>query len=230
MLLKLENNSLLMEVLVFSNILKKILPAEDTSFYKLFDESISIAHESSLFLLKIIEEKQIKNTREELIENVKKMRAKNSEVTKNILQKLSSSFVTPLDGENIQNIAILIGKITKKNVRLIKRLLTYNLTEKHQLSRWIEFIVNATEELKTAISHLSQKNNISLFTRSNLKIKQIETQEDTLLYEAWDKLFSGDYDTLTVLKMNSIYRSIESVLETTFNVSDFLLNIVLKYS
>lgn len=212
---------------MFSQFLKKILPTEDKSFYQFFNESISIAHESSLLLQQIIQNR----TQHNAVQNVHELRMRNKEIIKKTLQKLSTTFITPLDGEDIQNITILIGKITRKNVRIIKRVLIYNLFESNpQLDLQIEFLVKATEELKSAIGKLSKKNNVSIFTRSNFKMKSIEAQEDTILFEAWKKLFSGQDDALTVLKTHDLYKTIESSLETTFNVSDLLLNIVLKYS
>lgn len=212
---------------MFSQFVKKILPTEDKSFYQFFEESISLAHESSLLLQQIVQRRSDAN----ILQTIQDLRMRNKEIIKKTLQKLSTAFITPLDGDDIQNIAILIGKITRKNVRIIKRVMIYNLPQSNpQLELQIEFLVKATEELKSAIGKLNKKNNVSIFTRSNFKMKGIEAQEDTMLFEAWKKLFSEEHDALTVLKIHDLYKTIESSLETTFNVSDLLLNIVLKYS
>ncbi len=212
---------------MFSKLLKKILPAEDKIFYTFFDESISIAHESSLFLQNILNKKQD----EDYIQKAKYLRTRSKDVTEKCLQKLSTTFVTPIDSEDIQNISILISKITKKNVRIVKRIIIYNFDANDQnIKEQVNFLVKATEELKSAIGQLNKKDNVVLFTESNLRIKELESKEDAVLFDAWTELFLQNRDALTVLKVNDLYKNIESALETCFNLSDLLLNVVLKYS
>lgn len=65
-------------------------------------------------------------------------------------------------------------------------------------------------------------------TDRNLKMKEIETRGDEIHYLALDLLFSGQYDALNVIKFRDIHKDIESALDTCYDVSDAVTNVVLK--
>ena len=43
-----------------------------------------------------------------------------------------------------------------------------------------------------------------------------------------DKLFSGEFEALEVIKLRDIYKVLESAMDKCFSVSDTILNIALK--
>ena len=89
-------------------------------------------------------------------------------------------------------------------------------------------IVNATEELKKIVGLLKTISKTKEITESREVMKEIETFGDTILYRAIDKLFSGEFEAIDVIKFRDIYKGLEDALDKCFAVSDAILTIALK--
>ena len=67
-------------------------------------------------------------------------------------------------------------------------------------------------------------------TAKNLKMKEIETRGDEILFAATEALFSGKYDALNVIKLRDIHKDLENALDACYSVSDAVVSVVLKMS
>ena len=65
-------------------------------------------------------------------------------------------------------------------------------------------------------------------TKTNIEMKELETHGDEIHLKAMSELFSGKFDALDVIKLRDMYKEIENALDACFNVSDTILNVVLK--
>ena len=142
---------------------------------------------------------------------------------------MNQSKITPIEREDIQNIASMLNRITKKIVKACMNFRVYRIehaTEHMQMQA--NTLISATDELVYIMSHFTNATSISEMTDRNLKMKEIETRGDEIHYLALDLLFSGQYDALNVLKLRDIHKDIESALDTCYDVSDAVTNVVLK--
>ena len=67
-------------------------------------------------------------------------------------------------------------------------------------------------------------------TARNLKMKEIESRGDEILYAATESLFSGKYDALNVIKLKDLHKDLENGLDACYSVSDKVVSVVLKMS
>ena len=144
---------------------------------------------------------------------------------------MNVTLITPIDREDIQAIASLLNKITKRIVKASLNLKVYrleNFTE--NMKKQAETLYQATEELKIIIHNFKKSCSIKEMTETNLIMKEIESHGDEIHYHAVDELFSGKYDALTVIKLRDIHKDIENALDACFSVSDAVVNVVLKQS
>jgi uncharacterized protein Yka (UPF0111/DUF47 family) len=42
------------------------------------------------------------------------------------------------------------------------------------------------------------------------------------------EMYSGNYDTITILKLKEIYKSIENAIDTSVNIADLVMQITVK--
>lgn len=204
---------------------KKILPPEEKIFYSLFEESSEVCLQTSKLFLEIIND----NVNEERLVVAKSYKHKSNDISKQILNTLNQTFITPFDREDIQLLATLLNKITKRIVKASFNLRTYRINEYNEtMKKQAETLVRAVEEVNFVVSQLKVKDNANIIFESNHKSKEIETHGDEILHTLMDDLFSGNYEALTVIKLRDVYKDIENAMDTCFSVSDEIVNIVIK--
>ena len=209
------------------NLLAYILPPEEKVFYNLFEESAQVCNEVATIYKDIV----TNSLTEEHAINAKRLKHKSNDLLKETLHQLNVMLITPIDREDIQHIASLMNKITKRIVKASLNLKVYrfeNFTE--NMKKQAETLFKATEELKVIIHDFKKACPIKVMTESNLKMKEIESHGDEIHYQAIDELFSGKYDALSVIKLRDIHKDIENALDSCFSVSDAVVNVVLKQS
>lgn len=206
--------------------LNKILPPEEKIFYSYFEESAKVCNDVAALYYNIMNN----GFSEDKLIEAKRLKHKSNDIAKQTLIQLNTTFITPIDREDIQLVASLLNKITKKIVKACVNLRVYRLTEHNpNMKAQSATLLKATEELNYTVTHLKKATEIKEVTESNQRMREIESNGDEILYKAMDELFSGKYDSLSVIKLRDIYKDIENALDTCFSVSDEVVNIVLKH-
>lgn len=208
------------------NLLEKILPPEEKTFYNLFEKSTDVCRETAKLFYDIMHQ----GFSEDKLIEAKRLKHLSNDISKETLVQLNSTFITPIDREDIQHVACLLNKITKKIVKACVNLRVYRLdNHTENMIKQSETLLKATEEMQYIISQLKKVSQSKETTESHHRMREIESHGDEILYKAMDELFSGCYDALTVIKLRDIYKDIENALDTCFNVSDTVVHIVLKH-
>lgn len=207
------------------NLFEKLLPPKNTVFYDCFEDASKNCHEMAILFNEAI----LHGITEEHIIKAKVLKHRGSGLERETTNKLNSTFVTPIDREDIQLLAAMLNKITKKLVQAFMNLNVYRMTnyteEMHQQARTI---LKATDELMNGVSLLKTISKTKEITASHESMEEIEALGDDILYRAMDKLFSGEFDAIEVIKLRDIYKVLESAMDKCFSVSDAILNIALK--
>ncbi len=211
---------------LISGIMSYILPPSNDVFYSLFEEGTKYCRLSAELFHEIMEN----GITEERIARAKEYKHEGSKNIKKTLKVLDTSFVTPIDREDIQNISALLNKITKKITKSCINLKVYNLEHfTENLIKQSQTLITATNELEQIFTHFKNPT-ISDMTERNLKMKEIETRGDEILFAATEALFSGKYDALNVIKLRDIHKDLENALDACYFVSDTVVSVVLKLS
>ena len=209
-----------------SGIMSYILPPSNDVFYSLFEEGTKSCKQAAELFNRIMRE----GINEEHIALARQYKHASNKNIKKTLEVLDTSFITPIDREDIQIISSLLNKITKKITKACLNLKVYKLDSfTDNLKHQSETLIAATNELEQIFSNF-KKPTISDMTARNLKMKEIETRGDEILYSATEALFSGKYDALNVIKLRDLHKDLESALDSCYSVSDAVVSVVLKMS
>ena len=208
-------------------ILDKILPPEDKKFYTQFENSAKICQQTAELFNHIVHN----GFEDSHVIEAKGLKHQSNNLAKETLAQLNSTFITPIDREDIQHLNMLLNKITKKIAKACVNLRVYRLSEFNvDMQHQAETLVMATKELNLVLAHLRDITQSKQLAESHNKMREIEGHGDEILYKAMDELFSGKFDALSVIKLRDIYKDIENALDYCYGVSDAIVNIVLKHS
>lgn len=212
---------------VIFKIFEKLLPPKNTVFYDCFDDAAKNCHDIAVLFNETI----TGGVNDERIIKARTLKRRGSNLEKETLYLLNSTFVTPIDREDIQILAGMLNKITKKIGQALLNLNVYRLTNNtEELMQQANAISKATDELTRSVGLLKSLSKIKEITASCETMKEIETLGDDIHYRALDKLFSGEFEALDVIKLRDIYKVLEAAMDKCYTVSDVILSIALKNS
>lgn len=207
------------------NLFEKLLPPKSCIFYDYFEDAAKNCHDMAT----LFNDALIHGVTEEFVVRAKTLKHRGSGLERETIKKLNDTFVTPIDREDIQALSAMLNKITKKIVQAFMNLNVYRMTSyTEELSQQSKAILKATDELMRNVHLLKTISKIKEITASHEAMKEIESLGDDILYRAMDKLFSGEFEALEVIKLRDIYKVLESAMDNCFNVSNAILNIALK--
>lgn len=207
------------------NFLEKILPPKNDVFFEHFIE----AAENCKIMAKLFNGAIKEGPSEELMIKARMTKRKGNRIERDLISLLNSTFITPIEREDIQCLAIIINKIDKKIARACKNLTLYNISEvTPEMIEQSKLILAATDELVKIVTLMKKIHKTKEITDARDEMKTIETMGDDINNLAVEKLFSGEFDAIEIIKLRDIYRDIESALDNCYTVADQILSIALK--
>ncbi len=209
------------------NLMSYIMPPEDKMFFTYFQDSAEICQKTARLYDKIMHDKLTDEYREKALKYKKKGKLS----YKAVLKQLNKSFITPIEREDIQTIAVQLNKITKKIVKACLNLEVYRLNDyTDEMKEQALTLVQATDKLAEIVKLFKKVSDVEKITKLNIEMKEIEAHGDEIHRRAMGNLFSGKYEALEVIKLRDMYKEIENAFDACFYVTDTILNVVLKQS
>ena len=203
----------------------KLTPQENV-FYELFSASASNLLEGANTLHALITGPQ--EDRERLNAELRDQEHRGDDKTHSILREVNSTFVTPIDREDIYRLASRLDDVMDFFEAAGDLIVLYELDalprEMHQLA---ELLVRAAELTAQAMPRLKSLKNLSDYW---IEVNRIENEADKLHRRFVAKLFSGEFDALTVLKLKEVAEELEAAADAFENVADTVETIAVKES
>ncbi|MCC2644673.1 MAG: hypothetical protein K0R94_451, partial [Burkholderiales bacterium] len=186
------------------------------------------AHESAKIFVDIINSKDPVQT-DELCANSRILKQKANDINKKVLQQLSKMFITPIDRGDIQELSGLLNKLTKRIVKISTKLKIYNIDANTDdcLIKNANTLLIITKALVDCVSGL-KVNDGAKIAHSSEKINELEENGIEDFRHAINEMYSGKFDTLTILKLKEIYKSIDSAIELSVSAADLIAQVSLK--
>ena len=152
------------------------------------------------------------------------------QLVRDIFSELNSTFITPLDREDMQRVASKIDDTIDHIDGISARLQSYKITTTppYALDMANE-LVKATKEVELMTSKLRNIKNPSSMIEHCRNTSAIEHKVDDLYSAAITKLFESN-DAIEIIKLKDIYEKMESASDRCVDVADVVEDIVLKYT
>jgi uncharacterized protein len=147
-------------------------------------------------------------------------------ITHDIAQRLNSTFVTPLDGEDIYGLATQIDDIVDYIEETADFMGLYRIEAPMQQALEIaEVLVKSCEQLALALENLRGFKDLERYW---IEIHRLENDGDRLYRDAVASLFANGIDPMFVIRWRDIFLRLERAVDATETAAHILEGIVIK--
>jgi predicted phosphate transport protein (TIGR00153 family) len=151
------------------------------------------------------------------------------EITREILRRLNTSFVTPFDREDIHALAEELDDVVDDVLEVAYRLDLgdADVATMPELKQQADVLVQMGEELAAMISRLASMKGIQPHLDA---IDRLETDGDVIYRHALRRLYSDEFKARAILYWKDVVEAMERALDTIEDISDVVEAIVLKHA
>ena len=147
-------------------------------------------------------------------------------ITHDIIQRLNQTFVTPIEREDILDLASALDDIVDYIEEVADYLQLYRIeAPMDQAQELARILHHACRELNNAIPRLRTFGDIRHFT---VEINRLENVGDRVSREAMASLFGNGIDPMVVIRWKDLYERLENAIDATEHVANILEGIVIK--
>ena len=202
----------------------RLIPTDD-SFFPLFDESAANVASCARALQTLASD--LGNLPAHL-GVVQACEATGDELTRTILRRLNTTFVTPFDREDIHALAEELDDVVD-DMWAVAALLNVVHVEAMlpELKEQADVLVQMADETCSLLARLETMKGVQPHLDA---IDRLETEGDGIYRRALGHLFSGEYPALEVLKWKDVVEAMEAALNTIEDISNVVEAIVLKFA
>jgi len=145
-----------------------------------------------------------------------------------IVKRLNSTFVTPLDREDIYDLAATLDEILDNIEAAADMVMLYRVGDiTEQARRQAEVIAKATPLLKECMDNLEKPKGLD---ERIIAINSLENDGDRILRDAMASLFDGEWQCTDIIKWKDIYEILEAAIDECEHVANVIESIVLKHN
>jgi predicted phosphate transport protein (TIGR00153 family) len=202
----------------------RLTPRED-SFYDLFTDSANNLVTGARLLVELIADG---TDREAAAEKIRACEHAGDELTHAIMRRLNESFITPFDREDISRLASLLDDVMDYMEEAADLVVLYKIDElPKDIVSQVEVLERAAELTAEAMPRLRAMKELNEYW---IEINRLENQGDQVYRGLLAKLFSGDYDALTVMKLKQVIDCLEEATDAFEHVANTIETISVKES
>ncbi len=149
-------------------------------------------------------------------------------ITYDIIQRLNATFVTPIDREDILELASGLDDIVDLTEEVADYLGLYRIeAPMEQAQRLAHILMEACRKINEAVPRMRGFQDVTHYTN---EIHRLETDGDRVTREAVASLFDTGIDPMVVIRWKDIFERLEEAVDATEHIANVIANIVVKNS
>lgn len=198
----------------------------DEIFFDLLERSAGEARESVQVLIKLLNAPSASS-----LDDFALLRKKDKRITEEISERLTTTFVTPLEREDIEALSVALYKIPKTLEKFGERLLLCpERVRRTDFSRQAGLLERAADVVLLMVRELRTSPDLEKVKEQNDKLQYLEGEADRLMIDLLRDLYSGEKDAVSVIALKDLYDLLEKVIDRCRDAGNVLFHIVLKNS
>ena len=201
----------------------RILPREE-KFFDLFEQQSSHIVSAA----RVLEELTVNYAdAKAAAQKIKDLEHAGDSLTHEIVRRLNTTFITPIDREDIYAMAGRLDDVLDLIDAVADRLALYKIAAPTEgCVVMAKIIVKTAEETDRAVRCLRTLS--AYYHKHAVEVNRLENEADRLLRDQLAILFEGSTDAIEVIKWKELYETMESVTDRCEDVVNVIEGIILK--
>ncbi len=200
-----------------------LLPKEE-AFFDLFKQAAHNVIEGSRLLKELMED--YANVQQK-IERIKEVEHIGDGITHDIALRLNQTFLTPLDREDIHDLASALDDILDAVEAVADRFAIYKIAQPTESAiRLGDILYRASVAVGRGVDHIAMSH--EEVKEYGVQVNSLENEADRLSRDAISELFEKEANPIAVIKWKEIYETFEEGTDRCEDVANVIERIVLK--
>jgi len=203
----------------------RFIPREE-KFFDLFEELAGRIEAGGKLFLEMVESGAYTESQ---TARLKEIEHEADVITHRTYEKMHTSFITPLDREDICNLVNKMDSILDMTEAAAARIILYRVKEPSPtIADQARVLNEAIGKLKVIIHGLRDMKNASEILQACVDVNTLENAGDVILRTTMARLFENEPDVRELIKWKEIHERIEEAIDVCEDVSNIAEGIVLK--
>ncbi len=205
----------------------RLFPKEE-KFFDYFEELANKIVEGSRFFLAMTENHDYSESN---IAKLKELEHEADVITHRTYEKMHTTFLTPLDREDIHALVNKMDSIMDMIEATAVRIYLYKVKKPDdEIIKQAKILNEAVAKVKIIIHALRDMKNAKMILEACVEINTLENAGDVVLRTIIADLFVKEKDAIELMKWKEIFERIEEALDVCEDVSNIVEGIVLKHA
>jgi len=203
----------------------RLIPKEE-AFFDLFRSQAANVVEGAKLLKNLLEDYTDVEQKRMLIE---KCESAGDEIAHTIIEKLNTTFITPMDREDIHALTSALDDILDYINATSQRLQLYRVSSVTEDSiQLANVILRASEETEALVDSMEDMRNVKNMKGRWIEVNRLENEGDKISRNAIAGLFEQETNPIEVIKWKELYEHLETAIDKCEDAANIVESVVLK--
>lgn len=201
-------------------------------YYDAFESQAAIAVKEAKLLKEVVGEFTSASALEEPLARAHALEREGDSVCYHIVEALLPDFVTPIDREDIINLAQSLDEVTDMIEEIMQRFYLYDIHFMHDEAKpFARLLVRATEALSEAMVDFRNCKKSTKFQALIAQVNDLEDEADQLYVKIIRDLYTVERDNpVRVMVWNNIFELMEDCADQCEAVANMMGTVMVKYA
>jgi predicted phosphate transport protein (TIGR00153 family) len=201
-----------------------LIPREE-AFFELFKKAAHNMIDGSRLLAEMM--KDLRSPIEQA-KRIKEVEHVGDSITHDIVLRLNQTFITPIDREDIHDLASALDDILDVAESIADRFVLYKVTKPTDMAvKLADILYQASVAVGLGVDRLGRPH--SDVKECSVQVNSLENEADRVSRDAISALFEKETDPMVVIKWKEIYEGFEAGTDRCEDVANILERISLKH-
>lgn len=201
-----------------------LIPREE-AFFELFKKAAHNMIEGSRLLKVMMEDFR---SPVEQAQGIKAVEHIGDGITHDIARRLNKTFITPIDREDIHDLASALDDILDVTEAIADRFVLYKVTKPTEMAvKLADILHQASVAVGRGVDRLGLAH--PELKECSVQVNSLENEADRVSRDAISALFEKETDPIAVIKWKEIYENFEAGTDRCEDVANILERIALKH-
>ncbi len=206
------------------------LVPKDRKFFPLFNKAADNLVTTSELLIKLIRESDLEK-RLEYSKAIKDAEHEGDLITKELLDELNGTFITPFDREDIHELIQTMDSVVDYIHTTSKRIHFYKLPFfPDEFVQIADCIHSANKEIQLVLRSVKNASDFGKHAESCIRISNLESKVDDIYQRYLSELFEKETNAIDLIKKRDILASLEKAIDKCDDVANVFSTLMVKLS